>query len=108
MPEGTRKRQWISNGERGIRVSVLAPQAVRSGMTADIEEADSPLAVAAVDGMMEPEPVADMVVEAMEEERFLILPHAEVAQYFKRKAADYDRWIAGMQRLQAAYFPDAP
>ncbi len=47
-----------------------------------------------------PEEVADAVVEAMREERFLILPHPEVATYFERKATDYDRWLAGMRRLQ--------
>jgi hypothetical protein len=45
--------------------------------------------------------VADAVVEGLREERFLILPHPEVAQYFSRKAQDYDRWLKGMRRLRA-------
>lgn len=96
--------EWlaITYGERGIRVSVLAPQAVRTAMTDGIE--DSPLGVAAVDGMLEPDVVADLVVETMRSERFLCLPHPEVETYFRRKAADYDRWIAGMQRLQHQFF----
>jgi NAD(P)-dependent dehydrogenase (short-subunit alcohol dehydrogenase family) len=95
--------EWlaIAYGPRGIRVSVLAPQAVRTAMTAGIESGDSPLAVAGVDGMLEPEEVADAVVAAMAYERFLILPHPQVAEYVRRKAEDPDRWIAGMQRLQA-------
>ncbi len=92
--------EWlaITYGERGIQVSVLAPQAVRTKMTEGIEH--SGLAVAAVDGMLEPEDVAEAVVEGLAQERFLVLPHPEVLTYFQRKATDYDRWIAGMQRLQ--------
>ena len=51
--------------------------------------------------MLEPEQVADVVVEGLRAERFLILPHPEVLTFFQRKAADYDRWLAGMRRLQA-------
>ena len=54
--------------------------------------------------MLEPDVVADLVVETMRSERFLCLPHPEVETYFRRKAADYDRWIAGMQRLQHQFF----
>jgi hypothetical protein len=52
------------------------------------------------DEALDPEEVAGVVVKAIEEERFLILPHPEVAEYFQRKAGDYDRWIRGMRRLQ--------
>jgi hypothetical protein len=45
--------------------------------------------------------VADVVVQGLADERFLILPHPEVAEYWKRKATDPDRWLAGMRRLQA-------
>ncbi|HET9772892.1 MAG TPA: short-chain dehydrogenase, partial [Acidimicrobiia bacterium] len=51
--------------------------------------------------VLEPEDVASAVVEGVRDERFLILPHPEVAEYFRRKADDYDRWLAGMRRLQA-------
>ncbi len=92
--------EWlaITYGERGIRVTVLAPQAVRTRMTEGIQ--GSALSVAAVDGMIEPEEAIDVVVAALEEERFLALPHPEVLTYLQRKAGDYDRWIRGMQRLQ--------
>jgi hypothetical protein len=59
--------------------------------------------VASVDGMMEPEQVADAVIEALDQERFLVLPHPEVAEYIKRKTADYDRWLKGMRRLAEQY-----
>ncbi len=48
---------------------------------------------------MEPEVLADVVVEGLREERFLILPHTEVLEYMRRKTADYDRWISGMNRM---------
>ena len=51
-------------------------------------------------GALEPETVADAVVEGIAAERFLILPHAEVGEYFRRKADDYDRWLRGMRRLR--------
>jgi NAD(P)-dependent dehydrogenase (short-subunit alcohol dehydrogenase family) len=93
--------EWlaITHGHQGIGVSVLAPQAVRTNMTAGTPGGG----VAGVDGMIEPEDVASVVVAGLHEERFLILPHPEVAEYVRRKATDVDRWIAGMQRLQERY-----
>jgi NAD(P)-dependent dehydrogenase (short-subunit alcohol dehydrogenase family) len=92
--------EWIAitHGRDGIKVSVLCPQAVRTAMTAS-----NPDGVASVDGMIEPERVAEVVTEALAEERFLVLPHPEVATYIQRKAGDYDRWIRGMQRLREKY-----
>jgi NAD(P)-dependent dehydrogenase (short-subunit alcohol dehydrogenase family) len=94
--------EWISitHGHQGIKVSVLCPQAVRTAMTAGNERG-----VASVDGMLEPEQVAATVIEALDEERFLVLPHPEVAEYMKRKTADYDRWLRGMRRLAEQYRP---
>ena len=91
--------EWIAitHGRDGIKVSVLCPQAVRTPMTAD-----GP-GVAGVDGMIEPEQAADAVIEALREERFLVLPHPEVAEYIRRKTTDYDRWLHGMRRLQERY-----
>ena len=92
--------EWIAitHGRDGIKVSVLCPQAVRTAMTAD----GGP-GVAGVDGMIEPEQAADAVIEALREERFLVLPHPEVAEYMRRKATDYDRWLHGMRRLQERF-----
>lgn len=91
--------EWvkITYGGKGIGVSCLCPQAVRTAMTAD-----GP-GVAGVDGMMEADVVAIEVLKAIEEERFLVTPHTEVLEYVKRKGNDRDRWISGMQRLQKQY-----
>jgi NAD(P)-dependent dehydrogenase (short-subunit alcohol dehydrogenase family) len=93
--------EWLSitYGEQGLGVSVLCPQAVETKMTTGIEGGG----VAGVDGMLSPEAVADAVIDGLAEERFLILPHPEVAEYERRKVADRDRWIAGMRRLQARF-----
>jgi NAD(P)-dependent dehydrogenase (short-subunit alcohol dehydrogenase family) len=93
--------EWLSvtYGEQGLGVSVVCPQAVETKMTAGIEGGG----VAGVDGMLSPEAVADAVIEGLAAERFLILPHPEVAEYERRKVADRDRWITGMRRLQARF-----
>jgi NAD(P)-dependent dehydrogenase (short-subunit alcohol dehydrogenase family) len=93
--------EWLSitYGERGVKVSVLCPQAVRTNMTAFVDNGG----VAGVDGMLEPDDVAAAVVEGLAAERFLILPHPEVLEYVRRKASDHDRWIGGMRRLQARF-----
>jgi hypothetical protein len=62
--------------------------------------------VATAGEMLEPEQVADVVVDGLRAERFLILPHPEVLTFFRRKADDYDRWLAGMRRLQARVTAD--
>jgi hypothetical protein len=59
--------------------------------------------VAGVDGMLEADVVARDVLDAIENERFLVLPHKEVGEYVQRKGNDRDRWITGMQRLQKQY-----
>jgi NAD(P)-dependent dehydrogenase (short-subunit alcohol dehydrogenase family) len=84
----------IQYGDRGIRVSVLCPQSVQTGMTMPGPSA------ARVDGVMQPEEVARIVIEAMAEERFLILSHPTVQEYVLRKASNRDRWLAGMRRLR--------
>jgi NAD(P)-dependent dehydrogenase (short-subunit alcohol dehydrogenase family) len=93
--------EWLSvtYGERGIGVSVVCPQAVDTRMTAGIEGGG----VAGVDGMLSPEAVADAVMDGLRADRFLILPHPEVAQYERRKVDDRERWLAGMRRLQARF-----
>jgi len=93
--------EWLSitYGNRGIKVSVLCPQAVRTQMTANTRGGG----VAGVDGMLEPDALAQTVMETLEEERFLCLPHPQVLTYIQRKAADYDRWLGGMRRLQDQY-----
>lgn len=96
--------EWlaISYGDRGLKVSVLCPQAVRTAMTAGNEGG-----VAAQDGLMEPEVLCDSVMEAINAETFLILPHSEVLGYMQKKTSDYDRWIRGMKRLHATFGNDS-
>eukprot|EP00755_Sulcionema_specki_P010920 Sspe_Gene.47728::Locus_24486_Transcript_1_1_Confidence_1.000_Length_1306::g.47728::m.47728 len=93
--------EWlaITYGPLGIHVSCLCPQAVRTDMTKMIKGGG----VAGVDGMLEPEEVAAEAVAAVQKGDFLVLPHKSVTKYIQRKAADYDRWIGGMQRLQERY-----
>ena len=95
--------EWlaITYGDRGLKVSVLCPQAVRTAMTDGIPDGG----VAGVDGMLEPEPVADAVIDGLAAERFLILPHPTVAEYVRRKGEDVERWLRGMRRLQARFGP---
>ena len=94
--------EWLSiaHGEQGIRVSCLCPQGVLTPMLLGKDGGGRSRSFLG-DGAVTPEAVAREVVEAMAEERFLILPHPEVLTYFQRKAADIDRWLRGMRRLRA-------
>ncbi|MEJ7929558.1 SDR family oxidoreductase [Ramlibacter sp. AN1015] len=91
--------EWlrIAYGRRGVRVSCLCPQGVHTEMTR------AGGGSAGHDGMLTPQQVAEVVVQTMRDERFLALPHPEVAQYVQAKAQDYDRWIGGMQKLYAQH-----
>jgi NAD(P)-dependent dehydrogenase (short-subunit alcohol dehydrogenase family) len=97
--------EWLALTYRdsGIRVSALCPQGVRTEMLLGGLKAGDPAArvVAAAGELLEPERVAEIVVDGLAAERFLILPHPEVATYLRRKVADPDRWLAGMRRLVA-------
>jgi len=95
--------EWLSIKYKhlGVRVSVLAPQAVRTPMTDRPDEA----AVASVDGMIEPEELADCVIQTMDTEAFLILPHPGVKKYMMNKANDVDRWLDGMNRWRQSAGP---
>jgi NAD(P)-dependent dehydrogenase (short-subunit alcohol dehydrogenase family) len=97
--------EWlaVTYGDQGIRVSALCPQGVRTPMLlGGLEEGNAAArAVRAAAGLLEPEEVAAAVVEGLAAERFLILPHPEVATYLQRKAADPDRWLAGVRRMVA-------
>jgi NAD(P)-dependent dehydrogenase (short-subunit alcohol dehydrogenase family) len=102
--------EWLSvtYGDRGIGVSCLCPMGVNTAMLQGGLEADDAggrlgaLVVEHAGRVLEPEEVAERVVEAIEAERFLVLPHPEVLGFFQRKASDYDRWLRGMRRLQAS------
>lgn len=111
--------EWLSitYGDRGVRVSCLCPQGVWTGMTGAPAGGDSAVpgappppdgpagpsgkGTAMSDGILSAETVADAVIAAIGEERFLILPHPEVATYEQRRAGDRERWLRGMRRAQA-------
>lgn len=88
----------IAHGDDGIKVSVLCPQAVQTAMLSNSDGGP-----AGGDGILDPNDVAGVVVDAIREERFLILPHPEVLTYMQRKTSDYDRWIRGMQRFRKTF-----
>jgi NAD(P)-dependent dehydrogenase (short-subunit alcohol dehydrogenase family) len=89
--------EWlaITYKDQGIGVSCLCPQGVLTDMLAG----DDPIVNMLRETALTPEQVADTVVSGLREERFLILPHPEVADYFQNKSHDYDRWLGGMRKL---------
>jgi NAD(P)-dependent dehydrogenase (short-subunit alcohol dehydrogenase family) len=105
--------EWIAmtHGRQGIRVSVLCPQAVETNIGINSptpQKTQGAMGVASGDGVLTPADVAEVVVQALAEERFWVLPHPEVAEYVRRKADDVDRWLEGMRRFQDRLFAGAP
>jgi NAD(P)-dependent dehydrogenase (short-subunit alcohol dehydrogenase family) len=95
--------EWlaITYGNRGLKVSCLCPQGVNTDMLRQGDDfGQGANVVKAAGAVLEPEEVAREVVRAIADERFLILPHPEVAEYAKAKANDREKWLAGMRRLQ--------
>lgn len=100
--------EWMSvtYGSRGIAVSCLCPMGVNTAMLnggAESEDETARMGAKAVTeagGVLEPLEVADIVLKAIGTEQFLILPHEEVLEFYRRKGLDYDRWLAGMRRYQ--------
>ncbi len=93
--------EWlaVTYGDQGIQVSCLCPQGVNTRMLRNAEFGGGAFLL---ETAIAPEAVAEAAVAGLAEEKFLILPHPEVAEYFRRKASDYDRWLRGMRRLRAA------
>ena len=91
--------EWlrIAYGRKGLRVACLCPQSVQT----DMVKGDG--GSARYDGILTPAQVAEAVIQTISEEKFLVLPHPEVLNYFRGKAQDYDRWIGGMQKLYAVH-----
>jgi NAD(P)-dependent dehydrogenase (short-subunit alcohol dehydrogenase family) len=91
--------EWLSAtyGGRGITVQALCPQGVRTAMLDASGKAGELLLAGTA---ISPEQVADAVMAGLEDGSFLILPHPEVAGYYAGRAADTDRWLAGMRRAQ--------
>ncbi len=94
--------EWLSvtHGDDGIKVSCLCPLGVRTKMLEDSGEMRQLLEADAVS----PDQVAEAVVEGISEERFLILPHPQVARFVQQKAGDPDRWMRGIARLRRGLY----
>ncbi len=92
---------WITYSDRGVKVSCLCPQGVRTNMVFG-KQAEGHIGIEQVKklGVIEPEEVADAVVEGLADERFLILPHPQVLDYFRNKAENHGRWLGGMRKFQ--------
>jgi len=93
----------INYGDDGIRVSVVCPQAVATrliGVPDDSEATDGGFGGNEVDGIMQAEEVADIIIDQVLEGRFMILTHPQVTDYIQRKAGNYDRWIGGMRKFR--------
>jgi len=91
--------EWLSvtYGARGVDVHAICPQGVKTQM---LEDAGPLQALLSRDSALEPEQVADAAFAAIEEGRFLVLPHPEVAGYYAARATDTEKWLGGMRRLQ--------
>jgi NAD(P)-dependent dehydrogenase (short-subunit alcohol dehydrogenase family) len=91
--------EWMSATyrHRGITVQALCPQGVRTPMLEATGGAGQLILGASA---IEPEQVADTVVQALADDRFLILPHPEVARMYAGRAAETDRWLRGMNKIQ--------
>ena len=93
--------EWLSitYGDAGITVSCLCPQGGRTPMLDVAMEDPVGAAPLLAGGLMEPDDVAAAVVEGLRDERFLILPHPEVANHMALKGAQPERWLKGMRKL---------
>jgi NAD(P)-dependent dehydrogenase (short-subunit alcohol dehydrogenase family) len=97
--------EWLraTYAHRGLIVQALCPQGVRTDMLTRGNDSGSASATLLAQGAMEPAEVAEIAAKAIEGESFLILPHPEVAEYYKLRAADTDRWLGGMNKMQRAF-----
>ncbi|WP_205473972.1 SDR family NAD(P)-dependent oxidoreductase [Nocardioides sp. SYSU D00038] len=92
--------EWLSltYGDRGVTVQAICPQGVRTAM---LDQAGPLKDLLSHDDALAPEAVADAWVDSLADDRFLVLPHPEVAGYYAARAADTDAWLGGMRRLRA-------
>lgn len=99
--------EWLSitHHHQGIRVSCLCPQGVQTSMLAQAIAFPAGQAILAAGAVLSPEQVAKAAVQGVSDERFLILPHPEVAMYMQRRAQDHERWLSSMRALQQKVAP---
>jgi NAD(P)-dependent dehydrogenase (short-subunit alcohol dehydrogenase family) len=99
----------IDYGDEGIKVSVVCPQAVATrmvGMEDDSGATEGGFGGNEVDGIMQAEDVANIIIDQALEGRFMILTHPQVTTYIQRKTGDYDRWIGGMRKFRRSLSSD--
>jgi NAD(P)-dependent dehydrogenase (short-subunit alcohol dehydrogenase family) len=99
----------IDYGDEGINVSVVCPQAVATrliGMEDDSGATEGGFNGNAVDGIMQADEVANIIIDQALEGRFMILTHRQVTAYIQRKTGDYDRWIGGMRKFRRSLATD--
>ncbi|CAN3127711.1 SDR family NAD(P)-dependent oxidoreductase [Mycobacterium sp. smrl_JER01] len=100
--------EWlaITYGDDGIGVSCVCPLGVDTPLLQAVRSTDDPdarLGASSIDhsaGVITAADVAAATIEAMREDRFLVLPHPELLEMYRHKGGDYDRWISGMRRYQ--------
>jgi len=102
----------ITHGDDGIQVCLVCPQAVAThmiGMDEDteIQDGDRGFGGNDIDGILSAEYVADCILGGIQQQRFLVLPHPQVTNYFQRKADDHDRWVGGMRRYRRNYIGES-
>jgi NAD(P)-dependent dehydrogenase (short-subunit alcohol dehydrogenase family) len=95
----------ITHGDEGIQVCLVCPQAVATRMIGvdedtEIEDGSAGFGGNDVDGILSAEYVADCILDGIQQERFLVVPHPQVTSYLRRKADDHGRWIIGMRRFR--------
>jgi NAD(P)-dependent dehydrogenase (short-subunit alcohol dehydrogenase family) len=95
----------ITHSDDGIQVCLVCPQAVATRMIgvdedSEVEDGSTGFGGNDVDGILSADYVADCILAGVQQEKFLVLPHPQVSTYFRRKASDPDRWIAGMSRFK--------
>jgi NAD(P)-dependent dehydrogenase (short-subunit alcohol dehydrogenase family) len=97
--------EWlrVTYAHRGLVVQALCPQGVRTDMLTRGDERGSASAAQLAQGALEPDEVAEAVAKALQGDSFLILPHPEVAEYYRRRADDPDRWLSGMNKIQRTF-----
>jgi NAD(P)-dependent dehydrogenase (short-subunit alcohol dehydrogenase family) len=102
--------EWLraTYAHRGLIVQALCPQGVRTDMLTRGNEQGSASAALLAEGALEPDDVAAVVSAALEGDTFLILPHPEVAEFYRLRAGDPDRWLGGMNKMQRAFEKGRP
>ncbi len=89
--------EWlaINNIDYGIKISIVCPQAVKTNMILGREND-----IASIDGILEPLDVSNKIIEDINNNKFLILPHNQVDKYIKNKVNNYENWLIGMSKLK--------